>query len=361
MTVTRLESQVIIEEQAAEWVARLFDRRLTESEEVEFVAWLEQGERYRQAFDQFCEVYTKSEQLGALKDVLPLVEQDSSTLTEGNTHQHQARGSRFSVSAPLALAASLFIAVCLSFYPYLWEDSAPNPALAEIHSTQVGQSKTLTLSDGSVVALNTDTEIAVRFGSQQRSIELLQGEAHFDVAHSRERPFIVTVGGATVRAVGTAFNVDFSKDLVDVTVTEGTVEVNTELFKDISYQESRELLEEEAAAVVTQVLVSAGSSVTFGQLIESVQPIKSSQLEKKLSWQEGVLVFNGDTLEQVVEMLSRYTTVKIVFTDESVKDIPIGGYFPIGEIDTMLAALESGFKINVNRVSDDLVLLSSSL
>jgi transmembrane sensor len=83
------------------------------------------------------------------------------------------------------------------------------------------------------------------------------------------------------------------------------------------------------------------------------------EVDRKLSWREGVLSFSGEPLEHVVEEVSRYTSITIVNSDPAIRDISIGGYFKAGETDAMFEALETSFGVRVNRVNDRLVYLAA--
>ena len=95
--------------------------------------------------------------------------------------------------------------------------------------TSVGEQKVLSLADGSVIHLNTDSLVLVDFSDSRRDIHLLRGEAHFEVAHDEKRPFIVKVDNNTVTAVGTAFNVQItSANHLELLVTDGKILLQNE-------------------------------------------------------------------------------------------------------------------------------------
>jgi len=109
---------------------------------------------------------------------------------------------------------------------------------------------------------------------------------------------------------------------------------------------------------VKLVAIKAGQSATVDEQVEAIETIPSTELARKLSWRQGVLSFSGEPLEQVVDEVSRYTPVKIIITDPSIRKIAIGGYFKAGESEAMFEALESSFGIRVTRVNDRLVYLA---
>ena len=83
----------------------------------------------------------------------------------------------------------------------------------------------------------------------------------------------------------------------------------------------------------------------FNDHVESIEKLKPAEIERKLAWREGFLRFNGQALSEVVEEISRYTTVKIQIDNETLRNLQIGGYFQTGDIDTMLEVLEQSFGV----------------
>ena len=91
---------------------------------------------------------------------------------------------------------------------------------------------------------------------------------------------------------------------------------------------------------------------------EELEPIPPQALAQRLAWQNGVLMFSGETLENVVKELGRYTTLSIEIPDETIRSMRVGGRFPVGETEAMLAALETNFNLRVIRVSHNRVVLA---
>jgi len=90
------------------------------------------------------------------------------------------------------------------------------------------------------------------------------------------------------------------------------------------------------------------------------EPADSLQTRSLLAWREGLLAFSGESLETVVNEISRYSTVNIEISDSAVRAIRIGGQVPVGQTDAMLAALEDNFGLRVQRLSPDHVVLSAA-
>lgn len=197
-----------------------------------------------------------------------------------------------------------------------------------VEITARGERRTVSLPDGSRVELNTDSRIAVAYSDNRRDIVLTRGEALFDVAKDPSRPFVVKAGEAQVRAVGTAFNIRMREKVVELTVTEGVVAVN-----------------EPTAATPKQVRQGKGAVIATGAVAElNLDP---EILRRRLLWRDGVVEFEGDTLEQAAAEFNRYNDRRLVVADPQVAAIRVGGRFGAQEVDRFLAALEAGFPVRV--------------
>src|SRR5690606_34501615 len=127
-----------------------------------------------------------------------------------------------------ALAASLIGAIALGGQQVFAPSSSADSATENVqrYATAIGQRRDVVLDDGSLVTLNTDTLVEVRYSHARRDVRLLQGQAMFHVAKNPERPFIVSAGNRRVTALGTAFDVQVRRGgEVQVLLVEGRVRV----------------------------------------------------------------------------------------------------------------------------------------
>jgi len=259
----------------------------------------------------------------------------------------------------------------------LWTRPEPFTTTNGLYATAVGQQQDTILADGSVVLLNTNSQINVEYGTRYRDVHLLQGEAHFTVAKNTGLPFRVFAGNGRVQAVGTAFSVYLKNNAVDVTVTEGSVALASLVMPE-GLVIQNEPTTTAAGSNITNSNVytedlgtlKAGQSTTIRSVVDDqvsqagtldvIQIVDDQEMTKRLSWRQGLLTFAGDPLEQVVDEISRYTTVSIEITDPAVRAIKIGGQFPVGETDAMLDVLEVNFGLRVTRLGQDHILLSAA-
>jgi transmembrane sensor len=193
-----------------------------------------------------------------------------------------------------------------------------------------------------VVQLNTDSELAVRLRSRERDLILVRGEATFEVAPDKSRPFIVVAGSTAVRAVGTVFNVQKADGTVEVLVTKGVVAVGP----------PRGM----AADRFEPALVDAGQIAIAASSQVRVQSLDQEEIARRLAWHQGMLLFNGQSLADVAAEFNRYNERKLVVADPAVGRIRIGGYFRATDLDSFVRVLEERFGIVAVRESERTVL-----
>lgn len=224
------------------------------------------------------------------------------------------------------------------------------------YETVIGEQLSARLPDGSVVTLNTNSQLDVEYSSSERLVTIGRGEASFNVTRDAARPFRVRAGTRMVQAVGTIFNVHMDLgDRVEVTVSEGRVRV-TLAEQPAPSPSSVEAERKAVEPLAADMTVDAGEVAVIDGLQNAVRPIDSLEIEARLAWQQGMLIFRGSPLEDVLADVSRYTTVKFRIADESIRRRRVGGYFRAGDIEALLIALRESFGIEPQRSGDEIVL-----
>ena len=241
----------------------------------------------------------------------------------------------------LALAATL-TGVALTFA--LWKSPA-----ASVYRTAVGENRTVSLADGSTIALAGDTQIEVALSPSVRAIELTKGEALFKVAKDRSRPFKVRVGSASVIAVGTEFDIQRGSDRAIVSVTEGHVVVEpVSGFLPVSVLQ-------EFTPKLRPVHVHAGQQTMAGSAgIE--EPTKVEDPTAATAWQSGRLAFHLEPLRYVLEDVNRYAPKRIVLEDSSLGALVITGTVERKNISGWIGSLERAFELQAIEESDRIVI-----
>lgn len=235
-----------------------------------------------------------------------------------------------------SLAASVFvIAVAVG----LWQYSA-----RDTYRTQIGEQRSFTLTDGSRIDLNARSRIRIRMSESDRRIDLLDGQAMFHVAKDANRPFIVRADEATVRAVGTAFDINFGARATTVTVVEGVVAVSAPLTQPEKRAEAH------GSRLPTPTFVSAGEQVKVsGSTTTSPQAVNVAAVT---AWTAHKLLFEGTPLLDVVEQFNRYNKRQIVIDDRTLERFQVSGYYPTTDPGSLLNFLRTEPQIEVIERAD---------
>lgn len=222
----------------------------------------------------------------------------------------------------------------------------------------------LALPDGSSVEVNSQTEISFRFTAGERRVTLARGEAHFHVAKNKARPFIVSAGSVSVRAVGTAFDVHWGAEAVDVLVTEGRVQVSRSEPESPTVADalpgSQAAPSRQSPSPSEPILVDAGQSVRVPLLSVAAPEVKvlaPQAIQEKLAWQEPRLVFANTPLGQVAKEFNRRNSVQIVLSDPELEKLPVVGSFSGDNVEAFVRLLESGHDVTVERRGVSVIVL----
>ncbi len=346
--VTAFISKEDIHQQACEWISKI-DRGLTQSEKAELQQWVQITDTHGQILFETAALWDDLSALNELKGLFPLRNK------EEVTRKAYSDKTRWAVAASIALMVMVSVSWFVS-------QQVMQPALmvnnvGQIAETQMGEQKPVSLADGSVVHLNTNSLISIQFTQQERRIVLQRGEAHFDVFHDESRPFVVEANGNTVTAVGTAFNVHLmdSREF-ELLVTEGKVLVKDALLA--SLKQSGPMLQEHALQG-KGILMGSGEKAVFNGDVAKSEKLSLDQVQRDLAWQQGMLVFQGEPLMDALEEVSRYSPIHFEILDESVKERRVAGYFKAGDINGLLFALKNNFQIEHQRVGKDKITLSA--
>lgn len=280
------------DDNAARWAIRLDGELLSDIEQRELQMWLEGDERRAGALLRAEAAIAYLDRGRALAS--PIAQNEN--LDDG--------GMRARVGRRGFLAASLGgLAAALVGYSVL--DGSP-----EAIETALGEVRRVPLADGSIASVNTASRIGFAMHEARREVKLERGEAWFQVAHDKTRPFIVAAGDVRVQAIGTAFSVRRRDDGVDVLVTEGVVEawvVGHEMKRTRIPQGSISFI----ADLTSKIAVSEGEE----------------EIERALAWRTGELVLNGQTLAYAAAELNRYNKQKLIIDDPQLGREALVGYF----------------------------------
>lgn len=339
---------------AARWLAR-HDRGLTPREQQELTRWLDADERHAAAYGQMRSTWSSLDLARQAPDLAQMARE-----LDEQTRARPLR--RFPVWSPvLALAAAAALAVLVGVWQ--WRVPTPAPATEGVVTAKYrvipDTVQRVILDDGSVAELRgSDSAIETAFTPTERRVQLLRGEAFFEVAKNPDRPFVVAAGRITVRAVGTAFNVQLDAGDLAVVVTEGRVAVLDEIepTDGAPVRETAPLappLEAGQRARLTRE-TAAGAP-----LLVKVDALTAGELDELLAWQATWLVFDGTPLEDTIEAFNRYGSHHLVVLDDSLRSRQLTGKFRADNVEGFLRLLELTMNVKVDRRDGREIVLGS--
>jgi len=215
-------------------------------------------------------------------------------------------------------------------------------ATKDIVATHVGETRGVTLEDGTRMVLDTGSRVKIAFSVAARDIELLQGQAHFEVAQETPRPFRVRTSAVEVVALGTAFDVAALPSRTTVTLIEGRVKVRA--IAGAAAGDSRT----EMLTPGQQWGVDAAGR-TLGE--------KEVKIADVTAWQRGNVVIDDDPLEEALTVINRYSNTHIVVRDPALQSRHVSGTFRIGDVETEAVVLEHYFGLKeISRSEQEIVL-----
>lgn len=320
---------------AAQWFALRRSGEMTPTEERGFRAWLDESPAHQDAWLRLERIWALTGAVAEDPQIAAARVEDAKTY-RGRRGWWQITG----IAAAMLLALASTWAVRDS--GMVGDFGGARVADAQIFRTGLGQRTTLTLDDGSVVTLDTDSEVRVLAMGATRSLALERGRAFFRVAKDPSRPFEVKAGDKTVHALGTAFGVRLDGEQVTVTLVEGRVRV----------EEPRAFFKPGHSAEMTagaELVASTNDNWT----IDRVDAVRET------SWLDGRLTFMRDPLADAVDEMNRYSEQKLVFTAGRVPDERIVGVFRAGDVDSFAQAMELNNFARIVEITPDRIEMAA--
>lgn len=332
-------SKIILQDEAAAWIARLSSDQLTSEDKHRFSCWLNTSPEHKSAFDQMSALWGNLDNVRFLSSAKDMLESDNKQALDVSIpeikNSEKCTPSFWTKGKGLAAASVILVAMLAVIIPLLspLPEAPSHQAQAAIevlrYSTAVGERRKIALNDGSMMELNTNSVVEVRFGAKKREISLLKGEVYFDVAKDRVRPFVVNTGNGEVMAVGTAFNINRYSDKTIVTVTEGTVAV-------------RDLQQNEVSNKPSYVSPNQKIVIDEGGLGRILAISRGENIE----WMSNTVVFNDMPLPVALAEIGRYLPFDIRLIDPSLSQVKVSGTFSLGSPQATLEAIVATFNLS---------------
>jgi len=330
---TKFNTQIY--EEACEWFIECRAGDLDDIARVEFDRWLRKSPEHQSAYLEIAAIWNEGSSLDPANrwDVETLIAkaaEDSSNVVALERTARPTREGRDPRQAPttpapattirrrrlFAIAASaLLVTAALATYLLVPQG---------VYATTLGEQRSLALNDGSTVQLNSLSEIRIRYTEQERTVDLLKGQALFHIANDSTRPFVVCSGQTRIRAVGTQFDVYRKSDGTVVTVVEGRVAVRQS-------HEGSEMREHEANDVSSiragdgAILLAAGEQIIVTP--QTAQRTSHPDVAGATAWTQRQLVFDAASLTDVANEFNRYNERKLVIDPSALGTQHISGVF----------------------------------
>jgi transmembrane sensor len=349
MNITDDKSRTAIADQAATWFVTHRAGPLDERQRTQFFAWLKASPIH---MEEYLSIAALESSLGAATDdpdtslevLLEAARRDTSAqvldLRSGRSAGARAP-ERTRGSNPWWLGAAGLAGIGMVAAVLVWAFGAGQWLnLPKTYETTHGGQATWQLADGSVLHLNTDSRVTVRFTDHERLVTLRQGQALFEVAHEAARPFRVSAGDSSTVAVGTEFDVYRRGDATQITVVKGRVLV----YPGPSAPASAGTVADEHS-----LSVSAGQQVTVRSGILPTAPV-SADLHRAVAWLERQIAFDQQPLDEVAGEFNRYNRISFEIDDPKLRALPVSGVFDAYDPTSFAAFLGSLDGVRVERL-----------
>lgn len=324
--------------EAAVWVLRIDAGRASLTSDS-LAAWCARSPEHREAFDHAFGQWRAADALRQQTKQRMAAPPRTSELAAAararpERHQPQAvpQRRRKPFGFPMTASCAFLLVAVVGL-------AAARVAFAPDYTTSTGEVRTLSLDDGSVVRLDANSAIDVRYSAGERGVTLRRGRAAFVVRHGDARPFVVAAGNGTVQDIGTAFQVAREEDgaRVAVVVTAGSVLIRN------AYGSAK---------------ASAGESVDYADAGRGPQ---STQIDigAATAWQRERLVFDDAPLSEVAEQLNRYYPGHYVFVREDAARIRVSGNFNIHAPGQAVDTLAETLHLNTTRIAGRIIVIDA--
>lgn len=300
--------------EAATWVARLHGPNRTRDMELQCLEWQARSAAHRHAFERCTEVWMEVPSTARLAGNVPALRRKLADHRQGNKRRRK-------ILAVMAFGV-LAIATAISIQT-LWPES-------DEYRTAVGEARTVVLSDGSRMFVNTDTRVSISFDRERRGVQVAGGEVAFDVAKDASRPFVVCAAGSEVVALGTSFSVRLEPSgretagRLSVTLIEGQVSLRPAAVED-----------RQGLAPAQAMVMRPGERVQLekaGSGAATRQKIDRPRLDQVTAWKRNEVVFDRTTLKDAIAEMNRYSRTPTTLADEAaVADRLVSGAYRTGD------------------------------
>lgn len=362
----------------SQFLVRIIKNEVSTEEKEFFESWLHESEKNKEEFGNFILLWEKigsaktppahdaALQFKKIKERIALQEAESAVAFSSEEIRKSAPASvkkvnvtRFSglihtslsnryaeffkwgagIAAGIAvvvLAINIFFSGNETMLPEITDLNGISPRNYEMYTAK-GERNTVTLSDGSIVYLNSNSKLVYpkTFSGKDRQIEL-RGEAYFAVAHDPSKPFRVKTGSSTTEVVGTEFNLRYRSNKMELVVAKGAVK---------AYRNNSDKF----------VSVTKGNMVIYNPEKGFTIPQKVN-VHRYTAWRENKLSFVQAQLFDVMNEIEMYYNVQVIYKNRHVKNKTLTGIFDADSLDHVLAMIALTMNMDIHREGKKIIV-----
>ncbi|MBX9400548.1 FecR domain-containing protein [Lysobacter sp. BMK333-48F3] len=312
--------------QAAAWFARMHADDVAERDRQGWQQWMAADPRHRAAYERIERLWSAAGEHAQHPQIAQRLREAVAPPAAAPKRRSRAGYAWGAAAAAAALALALFVPGLLR-----------RPAPEQSYLTQVGESRTIALDDGSRISMDTDSRLVVAYSDAERRITLLRGRAYFRVA-KQARPFLVRSEEGSVRAVGTEFEVYRYGDALEVALVEGRVAL---LAAPASADAEPTLL----------AMLDPGQKARFGKR-RPLQRLAPAAPGTRPGWLSGKLVFDDRNLAEAVAEFNRYSRRRLVVDGDEAAQLRVSGVFRSDDPHAFAEALQELYPVAVDESAE---------
>lgn len=316
----------IIKDEAITWVS-CEKEGLTKEEESKLKIWLKSKVEHKLAYEEAKEI----------QNIFKNMPNKYSEQLSIQAHRSVKSMNIMQKIKPLLAYAAIFLLVFLGAvksYEYY------TPSFEASFSSNKNLVKKHSLPDGSFITLDLNSTLDVIYSANKREVILKKGQAVFDIAKDKQRPFSIVSGKTFIEVVGTRFEVQKAKNITTIKVEEGIVKVGN-------------IYNENKAAKILIRLKKAEKIVLNNK--GKITYLGKTPLELIATWREGLLIFDKSTINQAFQDFSKYHDIEVEL-QEDIGEVLFSGKFRTDGLDKFLNALEKVYSYKISRNENKIIV-----
>lgn len=322
-----------LKQTAIQWFLRMQHADVEDSERNKFENWLMENRAHQEAYSEVSKLWDRFDSPLALEKLAVAMDQK-------NFFDQRERAQRFKKTIAGVLGAVAIGMAGMFSYQY-WQSQ---PVMQLATQAPFGAVESKQLEDGTLMTMNSDTDIEVTYYRDRRLVKLKRGEAIFEVARDESRPFIVDSGYARVSVLGTRFAVNRMQKLIRISVDHGLVKVEKQ---------------NEQGETTAPLVLHKGQVAEVR--VDKPSPLKSDrQAADAFSFEKGVITFDKADIHEIAETLSRYRQIPVVAQAEASNNHQITAVIKSQSIETFLRRLPDMAPVQVKTTQEHTLITAAT-